>query len=45
MSSTHEKTVELAALSANMDDRDIATKFAIVASDTFAYGMGRIYEI
>jgi hypothetical protein len=28
VSPTHEKTVELAALSANMDDRDIATKFA-----------------
>jgi hypothetical protein len=27
-----------------MDDRAIATKFAIVASDTFAYGMGQIYE-
>ena len=45
VSPTHGKTAELAALSANMDDRDIATKFAIVASDTFAYGMGRIYEI
>jgi hypothetical protein len=45
VSPTHEKTVELATLSANMDDRDIETKFAIVASEAFAYGMGRIYEI
>jgi len=27
-----------------MDDRTIATKFAIVASDTFAYGIGQLYE-
>ena len=43
-SSTHDKTVELAHLSASMDDRKIATKFAIVASDPLAYGMGRMYE-
>jgi len=40
LSPTYEKISELAKLSADMDDRTIATKFAIVASDTFAYGIG-----
>ena len=44
LSPTFEHISELAKLSANMDDNTIATKFAIVASDTFAYGMGRLYE-
>ena len=38
------KISELAKLSANMDDNTISTKLAIVASDTFLYGMGRLYE-
>jgi len=45
VSPTNDKLVELARLSASMDDRTIPTKFAIVASDTFAYGMGRMYEV
>ena len=45
VSPTSDKLVELARLSASMDDRTIPTKFAIVASDTFAYGMGRMYEV
>jgi hypothetical protein len=36
---------DLVALSADMDDREVATKFAIVASDTFAHGMGQIYGL
>ena len=39
------KISELAKLSANMDDNTISTKLAIVASDTFLYGMGRLYEV
>ena len=42
---TVEKISELAKLSANMDDNTISTKLAIVASDTFLYGMGRLYEV
>jgi len=41
---TFEKISELAKLSANMDGSTISTNLAIVASDTFAYGMGRLYE-
>jgi len=41
---TIEKISELAKLSAKMDDNTISTKLAIVASDTFLYGMGRLYE-
>ena len=44
LSLSFEKISELAKLSADMDDRTIATKFAIVASDTFAYGIGQLYE-
>ena len=44
VSPTEEKLVELAKISAYMDDRKIATKFAIVASEPFAYGMGQLYE-
>ena len=44
VSPTEEKLVELAKISATMDDRKIATKFAIVASAPFAYGMGQLYE-
>ena len=44
VSPTHNNTVNLAQLSASMDDRKIPTKFAIVASDPLAYGMGRLYE-
>ena len=44
VSPTEEKIVELGKISAYMDDRNIATKFAIVASDPFAYGMGQLYE-
>ena len=42
---TFVKISELAKLSANMDDNTISTKLAIVASDTFLYGMGRLYEV
>jgi hypothetical protein len=45
LSPTFERISELAKLSANMDDNTISTKFAIVAPDTFAYGMGRLYEV
>ena len=44
LSLSFEKISELAKLSANMDDNTISTKLAIVASDTFLYGMGRLYE-
>ena len=44
LSLTVEKISELAKLSANMDDNTISTKLAIVASDTFLYGMGQLYE-
>jgi len=44
LSITIEKISELAKLSASMDDKAISTKLAIVASDTFLYGMGRLYE-
>jgi len=44
LSLTFEKISELAKLSANMDDNTIPTKLAIVASDTFLYGIGRLYE-
>ena len=44
VSPTEDKLAELAKISAYMDDRKIATKFAIVASETFAYGMGQLYE-
>jgi hypothetical protein len=44
LSPAFEHISELAKLSANMDDNTISTKFAIVASDTFAYGMGQLYE-
>ena len=39
-----EKISELAKLSANMDDNTLSTKLAIVASGTFLYGMGQLYE-
>ena len=42
---TIEKISELAKLSANMDDTTIATKLAILTSDTFHYGLGRLYEV
>jgi hypothetical protein len=44
LSLTVEKISELAKLSAYMDDKTISTKLAIVASDTFLYGMGQLYE-
>ena len=44
LSLSFEKISELAKLSASMDDNTISTKLAIVASDTFLYGMGRLYE-
>ena len=44
LSLTFEKISELAKLSANMDDNTLSTKLAIVASGTFLYGMGRLYE-
>jgi len=44
-SPTFENISKLSKLSAYMDDKTISTKFAIVASDTFAYGMGRLYEV
>ena len=44
LSLTVEKISELAKLSAYMDDKAISTKLAIVASDTFLYGMGQLYE-
>jgi len=41
---TIEKISELAKLSAKMDDNTISTKLAIVAPDTFLYGIGQLYE-
>jgi hypothetical protein len=35
---------DLAALAASMDSRSTRTKFAIVATDDFAFGLGRMYE-
>jgi len=35
---------QLAALSASMDDPGTASKFAIVAPQDIAYGLGRMYE-
>jgi hypothetical protein len=34
----------LAALAASMDSRSTRTKFAIVAKDDFAFGLGRMYR-
>jgi hypothetical protein len=34
---------ELAALAAGMDDPNLRTKFAIVATSAFAYGLARMY--
>ena len=44
VSLSFDKISELAKLSADMDDTTTSTKLAIVASDTFLYGMGRLYE-
>ena len=41
---SNEKIAQLSQFSARMDDRNTPTKFAIVASDTFAYGLAQIYE-
>jgi hypothetical protein len=34
---------ELASLAASMDDPGVRTRFAIVATSAFAYGLGRMY--
>jgi hypothetical protein len=34
---------ELAALAASMDDPDVKSRFAIVATSAFAYGLARMY--
>jgi hypothetical protein len=34
---------ELAGLAASMDDPDVKSKFAIVATSAFAYGLARMY--
>ena len=44
LSLTFENISELAKLSAYMDDKTSSTKLAIVASDTYLYGLGRLYE-
>jgi len=44
VSPSHEKLVQLSRFSAQMDDRNTPAKFAIVASDTFAYGLAQLYE-
>jgi len=44
VSPSQEKMVQLSKFSAQMDDRKVSTKFAIIASDTFAYGLGQLYE-
>jgi hypothetical protein len=36
---------DLAALSASMDSPEHETKLAIVATDSMAYGLGRMYEV
>ena len=41
---SHDRLVKLTQLSAHMDDRTAASKFAIVAPDSLAYGLGTIYE-
>ena len=35
---------DLAALAASMDSRSTRTKLAIVATDDYAFGLGRMYE-
>ena len=35
---------DLAALAASMDSRSTRTKFAIVATDDYTFGLGRMYE-
>ena len=35
---------DLAALAASMDSRSTRTKFAIVATNDYAFGLGRMYE-
>src|SRR5512136_1540987 len=35
---------DLAALAASMDTRSTRTKFAIVAANDYAFGLGRMYE-
>lgn len=45
LSPSFEKISELAKLSASMDDNTISTKLAIVATDTYLHGMGRLYEV
>lgn len=43
-SKSGDRMRDLATLSASMDSRSSRTKFAIVAPDDLAYGMGRMYE-
>jgi hypothetical protein len=38
------RITELAKLAVAMDEKTISTKFAIVAPDDMAYGLGRMYE-
>ena len=42
--SSTERVRELARLSARMDDRSSASRFAIVAPTDLAFGLGRMYE-
>ena len=44
VSPSRDRVEKLAKLSSEMDDEATASKFAIVASDALAYGIGRIYE-
>ena len=42
---SHERARELAALSASMDPPGVETRFAIVAPQSVAFGLGRMYEM
>ena len=39
-----ERVWDLAMLSANMDPKDVESKFAILAPNDLAFGLGRMYE-
>ena len=41
---SQKRVRELAALSADMDDRSTGSKFAIVAPSDVAFGLGRMYQ-
>lgn len=42
---SHARARELAALSASMDPPGVETRFAIVAPQSEAFGVGRMYEM